>query len=594
MFTSINRTIFDIPLTWDRTRFEASRNKCRQARKLVEISINAQYNKQLREVFFHKLDIEKNITESQERLINHEKKMHALENLTDVASESLTDYFDKRMEHVRTAIQEHCNAIQQILCEENEHWKEIHNAIDQNLITSDDIHRCNNIDQEIPLTNIHTINEVDEEEERTSRLLNNKTVTPLLTQMIRKSRLQSNRRSTIEPNIHMSTKKLIPSKEERFSVMLALTSARRTLQVIDTTFVVKVEESNIIEINESHDYEVLPNESHHDEVVKNESHHDDIVTNESHHDEVIPIESVPTTDVEITPSYSQPKPPAQLYFSPTLLQDHDEPEPIQTVLSNIDQNQTNFEKPKLVPRRFGQTFLLDNIKTEEISTNEDRENFRPKISDEIPMIIPSNPSILTQKESSHVENSEQQKPIVSSKRPVRAKRAKIEIEPVHLTRRTTKKQTQINTNQRQTRKRKQSISDDGNNNTVVSRKKKPVAPPAKTTARKTRVKKIKEVPAREPSPLPTIDRSKHYSTRFSTRSHRLNNITLSTTTINVDDDNNKSKHSSARLRTKSMGRTRNHDDDRDDQPIVKKRLTVNKNQTKQRAKSMMVTRNRRK
>ena len=35
------------------------------------------------------------------------------------------------MENVRTAIQEHCNAIQQILCEENEHWKEIHNAIDQ-------------------------------------------------------------------------------------------------------------------------------------------------------------------------------------------------------------------------------------------------------------------------------------------------------------------------------------------------------------------------------------------------------------------------------------------------------------------------------
>ncbi len=40
MFTSINRTVFDIPLTWDRTRFEASRVKCRQARKLIDISIN--------------------------------------------------------------------------------------------------------------------------------------------------------------------------------------------------------------------------------------------------------------------------------------------------------------------------------------------------------------------------------------------------------------------------------------------------------------------------------------------------------------------------------------------------------------------------
>jgi len=35
------------------------------------------------------------------------------------------------MENVRHAIQEHCNAIQQILREENEHWKEIHTAIDQ-------------------------------------------------------------------------------------------------------------------------------------------------------------------------------------------------------------------------------------------------------------------------------------------------------------------------------------------------------------------------------------------------------------------------------------------------------------------------------
>jgi hypothetical protein len=92
------------------------------------------------------------------------------------------------MEHVRSAIQEHCNAIQQILCEENEHWNEIHTAIDQyvqwhfstniilnlissrNLITSDDLHPPNNIDSETPLSNIHTINEVDEEE-HTSKLL---------------------------------------------------------------------------------------------------------------------------------------------------------------------------------------------------------------------------------------------------------------------------------------------------------------------------------------------------------------------------------------------------------------------------------------
>jgi hypothetical protein len=39
------------------------------------------------------------------------------------------------MENVRSAIQEHCNAIQQILREENEHWNEIHTAIDQSVVT---------------------------------------------------------------------------------------------------------------------------------------------------------------------------------------------------------------------------------------------------------------------------------------------------------------------------------------------------------------------------------------------------------------------------------------------------------------------------
>ena len=36
----LNRTVFEIPLTWDRMRFEATRNKTRIARKLIETSIN--------------------------------------------------------------------------------------------------------------------------------------------------------------------------------------------------------------------------------------------------------------------------------------------------------------------------------------------------------------------------------------------------------------------------------------------------------------------------------------------------------------------------------------------------------------------------
>jgi hypothetical protein len=40
-----NRTVFDIPLTWDRIRFESTRNKYHVARKLIEISINGKLKK---------------------------------------------------------------------------------------------------------------------------------------------------------------------------------------------------------------------------------------------------------------------------------------------------------------------------------------------------------------------------------------------------------------------------------------------------------------------------------------------------------------------------------------------------------------------
>jgi hypothetical protein len=111
-----------------------------------------------------------------------------------------------------------------------------------------------------------------------------------------------------------------------------LTSARRTLPVIDTTFVVKLEESNNTEPNKSYQVEIAPIES----IPTTE-----VEATPSYSQPKAPIESIPTTEVEATPSYSQPKPPARLYFSPTLLQDDEEPELIPPVLSTIDQNQTS-------------------------------------------------------------------------------------------------------------------------------------------------------------------------------------------------------------------------------------------------------------
>ena len=174
---------------------------------------------------------------------------------------------------------------------------------------------------------------------------------------ILESRLQSIRPSIIESNNSSSTEKLIQSKQERFSVIIPLTSARRTLPVIDTTFVVKLEESK----NTSLQTETIPRESLPTadvEQSKNTSYQTETVPreslltanveeskNKSYQTEVIPIESLPTAEIE-APSYSQPKPPARLYFSPTLLLDDEEPdlEPIKSVLSNIDQNQSSNRK----------------------------------------------------------------------------------------------------------------------------------------------------------------------------------------------------------------------------------------------------------
>lgn len=112
MFSFVNRTVFDIPLTWDRTRFESARSKYRHARKLIENSVNGnnninlisfitiyfllvQFEKQLKNVSLQNTTIEKNIMETNENLLKHEKKVEIFNNLTEIASESLSDFFDK-------------------------------------------------------------------------------------------------------------------------------------------------------------------------------------------------------------------------------------------------------------------------------------------------------------------------------------------------------------------------------------------------------------------------------------------------------------------------------------------------------------------
>jgi len=82
---------------------------------------------------------------------------------------------------------------------------------------------------------------------------------------------------------------------------------------------------------------------------------------------------IPSSEIEVSPMYSQPNLPARLYFSPTFLQD-EESEPIRTVLSPLDQNQTNKNnefldliEPKVIIHRISQRFLLKHLKMDRIN-----------------------------------------------------------------------------------------------------------------------------------------------------------------------------------------------------------------------------------
>ena len=105
-----NQSLFDITFNWDRARFEASRRKCRLARKRIEMSITGkemnfrkyyiylnlvQFEKQIRNVFSKNVNIEQNILDINERLSKYYDKLRILDNMVDLASQSLTIYFEK-------------------------------------------------------------------------------------------------------------------------------------------------------------------------------------------------------------------------------------------------------------------------------------------------------------------------------------------------------------------------------------------------------------------------------------------------------------------------------------------------------------------
>lgn len=102
-------------------------------------------------------------------------------------------------------------------------------------------------------------------------------------------------------------------------------------------------------------------------------------------------------DQETSPVDSQPHIPARLCFSPTILQEATlvseendaNDERFKTIVVPIGQNRlrtNDMQKPLDDVCRFGQTFLLDNVKTERID-EEQTIYIRPQIPDDDVLII---------------------------------------------------------------------------------------------------------------------------------------------------------------------------------------------------------------
>ncbi|CAF4012559.1 unnamed protein product, partial [Rotaria magnacalcarata] len=352
----------------------------------------------MRTGFSHNIEIEQNITEIDEHLLKYHDKLRLLDNMIELASQSLRIYFDKRMESVRAIIKEHCNAIEQVIQEEDEHWKEIHSIMNQNLLNPGDIRSRNNnyprVVQKSPAANIQTIEEVGDDDDdnvnrRVSRQLNTQTLTPLFSQMTRKSQLES-KRLTVVPSIKVHSPGgqdiSVFRKDDRFSMnMLPRNTIRRPFEIIETTFVVK------------------PTNTLMDGEIQNIEYDDEANgTYRAPHRQYHSYLSVTQPNPLLTDT--QPNIPTRLCFSPTMLQDatvsneddtnnktssssnENNKVLMNAIFTSLDQNRTNVKQFTRDNYRFGQTFFLDTLKTEQ-SGDDQKIYKRPNIQDDDDVVI---------------------------------------------------------------------------------------------------------------------------------------------------------------------------------------------------------------
>ncbi|UJR25749.1 hypothetical protein I4U23_007099 [Adineta vaga] len=413
MFPRTSQKVFHIPITWNQTRFNINRIKYRQARRLIDISINVQLNKQLKAISLRNIHIEKAIAEIHANITKRERKFRSLDHFIEIGSESLSNHFNKRMEKIRTVIKEQCSIIEKVLYEENEYWEGIYSVI-----TSNDFPDFYRDENHLELSNDDLFPSVKQE----------------------------------WPQIHCS-----PEKSDH------------TIPSLDT-YEIKAEESI--------DLSTL-------ELSSNER--------------------------AVSPIYSQPKFPAQLNFSPTILQD-EQSQSIRKNSSPFDQLDETLEsiEPMITLQRISHTFLLQYLNEDDI----EHFDIQSKNYSQKPFV--TSESICRPRTRSAMTNESQSINRTKGRKRNRSTSTNSQIKPAMINLRKRKSVYIIETNNKKQRNK--------------------------------RIKK-NEISIREQTPSPTVDESKHYSTRFSTRFCRLENLSSSIIdTKNENYDNNRSKTRTRRWR----------------------------------------------
>ncbi|CAF2880299.1 unnamed protein product [Rotaria sp. Silwood2] len=209
-----------LTIVWNEKRFAESKSKRYAARRCLYRAANIQLNTELKNLTHQNNEILHEINRCDNDLHKYDEKLQLLDNMTQLATQSLEIYFQTRMENLRTFVNEQCRIISDGIQEEADHWKEIHAMLQQKLVVPGDLRSYGggnglprNVKQSPDFSRIieedEEQEEDDEEEEEkkndVSILLQARTLTPLITQTLKKARLRASKLS-------QDTSMIVPSQ----------------------------------------------------------------------------------------------------------------------------------------------------------------------------------------------------------------------------------------------------------------------------------------------------------------------------------------------------------------------------------------------